>query len=270
MPFPCRSPAALIHTCHSATLLFSDSAVSFVKVRVVDENIRTSSLLLVTTYVELRVVAGRSRTLAGPPHAVSGRQILIHTYHAVPMPRCAVALRGRFQNGMVVTWQGDGMACVNQTQPHCINQIGKTQSKHLAERHDRGTAWYVWISLYTAVRFSWPVTQLHCSAVQLIYFNPRGLPWNLTFTLLTYSMEQSPSWEADQSLQLVKKFPAFLRNPKVLYHYHKCPPPVPIMSQLHPVLTTPSNFLKIHLNIILPSTSGSPQWTSPKSYVPKK
>jgi hypothetical protein len=27
---------------------------------------------------------------------------LIHTYHAVPMLRCAVALRSRFQNGMVM------------------------------------------------------------------------------------------------------------------------------------------------------------------------
>jgi hypothetical protein len=40
---PCRFPAAVIHTCHTAPLPFSDSAVSFVKVRVVDGNIRTAS-----------------------------------------------------------------------------------------------------------------------------------------------------------------------------------------------------------------------------------
>jgi hypothetical protein len=33
------------------------------------------------------------------------------------------------------------MVCVNQTRPHCVNQMGKTQSKPLAERHGRGTAW---------------------------------------------------------------------------------------------------------------------------------
>jgi hypothetical protein len=39
-------------------------------------------MLLITTFVELRVVAGTSRTQAGRPHAVSGRPMLIHTCHA--------------------------------------------------------------------------------------------------------------------------------------------------------------------------------------------
>ena len=33
------------------------------------------------------------------------------------------------------------MASVNQTQPHCVNQMGKTHSKPLAARQSRGTAW---------------------------------------------------------------------------------------------------------------------------------
>jgi hypothetical protein len=154
--------------------------------------------MLLINFLELRVVAGRSRTLAGRQHTVSGRPMLIHTYHAVPMlSPCrdpAMVLRGRFQKGIFVAWQGNGMgmAYVNQTRPHCVNQIRKTHGmagkwhgmcesalihtyntvsmpfpyrspattlpwpwevtfKKAYSRHDRGTAWYVWIKHGCAV-----------------------------------------------------------------------------------------------------------------------
>ena len=78
--------------------------------------------MLDTIFVELRVVGGRSRTRAGSPQDFSRRAC------------CAVALRR-------TAWSERGMASVNQTRPHCVNQMGKTHSKPLAAQHGRGTAW---------------------------------------------------------------------------------------------------------------------------------
>ena len=78
--------------------------------------------------------------------------------------------------------------------------------------------------------------------------------------LLTYCMEQSPSWEANR-FPASQEIPHILWNPKVHYRIHKCPLPVPILRQLDPVRNPTSHFLNIHLNIILASTPRSPKWS---------
>ena len=57
-----------------------------------------------------------------------------HSTAVERLPCCAVALRR-------TAWSEHGMVSVDQTRPHCVNQMGKTRSKPLAARQGRGTTW---------------------------------------------------------------------------------------------------------------------------------
>ena len=92
----------------------------------------------------------------------------------------------------------------------------------------------------------------------------------VALSLLTYSMEQSLSWEANRFS--AQEIPWILWNPKVHYYSRKYPPPVPIPSQLDPVHTPNTTswrsilILSSHLHLDLPSglfPSGFPLYTSP-------
>ena len=82
---------------------------------------------------------------------------------------------------------------------------------------------------------------IFCFCIQVAHGSRRhGVSWE---SYLTYFLTPCSRvfFEKLTDFQLVKKFPAF-------YGTRKCPPTVPILSQLHPVHTPTSNLLKTHLN----------------------
>ena len=100
-------------------------------------------------------------------------------------------------------------------------------------------------------------------------FNGKSISLTLSKTyLLTYSMVQSPSWEA-KGFAASQEIPRISRNPNVHYRTHKRPPPVPILGQPNPVHIPTSHLLEIHPNIIHPSTPRSPQWFLPSGFPTK-
>ena len=120
----------------------------------------------------------------------------------------------------------------------------------------------------------WKRHLLHNPIVAWLWYNI------IPHLILTYSMVQSPSWEANWS-SASQEIPRILWNPKVHYRTHKPPPPVPILGQPNPVHIPTSHLLEILPNIIHPSMPRSPQWSlslrfphqdytppSPHPYVP--
>ena len=80
-------------------------------------------------------------------------------------------------------------------------------------------------------------------------------------------MEYSSFWEANRFSASQEIFRT-LWNPKVHYRTHKCPPPVPIQSQLDPVHNHTSHFLNTRLIIILPSMPWSSKWFLSLRFLP--
>jgi hypothetical protein len=77
---------------------------------------------------------------------------------------------------------------------------------------------------------------------------------------VTNYMDHSPPCEAKR-LSARQEIPRLLWNPIVIYHVHKSPPLVSILSQMNPVHNFRPCFPKIRSNVVLSSTLISSEWS---------
>jgi len=76
-------------------------------------------------------------------------------------------------------------------------------------------------------------------------------------TLVNNAMDQTPPLETNSST--ASQIFRTLWNTRVYCLIDNSPSPVPILSHMNPVHALPTDFLKDHFNIILPSTCRSPE-----------
>ena len=82
----------------------------------------------------------------------------------------------------------------------------------------------------------------------------------LNIYVFTHSMQHSPSWEANL-FSASQEIPRILWNPKIHYHIQSARHLSLSSASLIQSMTPSFHFLKTQINIILPSTSGSPKWS---------
>ena len=145
MPCPCHAPTMLLPWKERHGLSMAWAWVWHGKASVNQTRPRCVNQMGKTNSKTSEVRQGKAGERHGPQHSMAVER----------RPCCAVALRR-------TAWSEHGKASVNQTRPHCVNQIGKTYFKPLAARHGRGTAWQrngmgaasnVWIGLTCGLEF---------------------------------------------------------------------------------------------------------------------
>jgi hypothetical protein len=103
--------------------------------------------------------------------------------------------RGLEKNGMVRAGHGHGMASVNQTRPHCINQMGKTHYKPLAARHGRGLAWAWHVMCESAFKRTKPYPQHKVFRWHKDFSEERGNSLKMDYVQEDLSGQQLKKWK---------------------------------------------------------------------------
>ena len=103
-------------------------------------------------------------------------------------------------------------------------------TKYIKIQNMKCNSWYVWTPICSGIGVLSSGKHKEHKSNTLIQALIALTYW-LTYLLLTYSMKQSPSWEANR-FAASQEIPRILWNPKVHYRIHTCPPPVPNLSSV--------------------------------------